>query len=132
MIRKTILRADAIFFIVAGAGFAGDLIGALFGPGALSLALVQTPLGAVGAVWGYGLSIVFGVLLWRAEPIRAWHLTAVAVHALLGTFNLLFWASFAAADRLAIGYITTTLHGIFAALQLSAARAAATGTRRAA
>ncbi len=57
--------------------------------------------------------------------MRAWHLTAVAFHGLLGTLNFIFWPTFAAADRLAVGYITTTLHRIFVALQLSAADAAA-------
>jgi hypothetical protein len=63
--------------------------------------------------------------------VRAWHLTAVAIHGLLGTLNLIFWPTFAAADRLAVGYITTMLHGIFVALQLSAAHAAARAVRAA-
>jgi hypothetical protein len=131
-IRKTILRADAIFFIAGSAGFVADLIGAYFDPGALAVALVQAPIGAVGFVGAHGLAIVFGVLLWRAEPVRPWHLTAVAIHALLGASNLIVWPSFVAADRLAIGCITTTLHGILAALQLSAAHAAAAPAPRSA
>jgi hypothetical protein len=64
------------------------------------------------------------MLLWRAEPLRSWHLTAAAVHALLGTANLVFWQIFIAADMLAGGYITTSLHWLFVALQLCAAVAA--------
>lgn len=129
-IRKTILRADSIFLIVAGGGFAADLLSTYFGAGDVALALVQAPLSAVGALGAYPIAVIFGVLLWRAEPVRAWHLTAVAIHGLLGTFNLVFWPTFAAADRLAVGCITTTLHGIFVALQLSASHAAAARASR--
>ena len=48
--------------------------------------------------------LILGVLLWRAEPLRSWHLTAAAVHVLLGTANLVFWQIFIAADMLAGGY----------------------------
>jgi hypothetical protein len=58
------------------------------------------------------------------EPERSWHLTAAAVHVLLGAANLVFWQIFIAADMLAVGYITTALHGLFVALQLLAATAA--------
>ncbi len=49
-IRKTILRTDAIFLMVAGGGFAADLLSAYFGAGDVALALVQAPLSAVGAI----------------------------------------------------------------------------------
>jgi hypothetical protein len=130
-IRKTILRANAAFLLVAGSGgLAADLLGAFAGIGPQSLLLAQAPHAAIGAVEAHGLAIIFGVLLWRAEPARLWHFTAVAIHALLGTANLLFWSSFAAADMLAVGFITTALHGLFAALQLSAAHSARAHTLR--
>jgi hypothetical protein len=66
-------------------------------------------------------------LLWRAEPVRAWHLTGVAVHVLLGISNLVFWQIFVAADMLLVGYLTTSLHGLFVVLQLLAAHAAGPG-----
>jgi len=55
-------------------------------------------------------------------------LTAAAIHVLLGTANLVFWQLFIAADMLTVGYVTTALHGLFAALQLLAASTAATST----
>ena len=70
------------------------------------------------------LALIIGVLLWRAEPLRLWHLTAAAVHVLLGTSNLVFWQIFIAADALLMGYVTTSLHWTFVALQLLAASAA--------
>jgi hypothetical protein len=125
MIRKTILRADAAFLLIAGSGgFVADLLGAFYGIGPQGAVLAQAPHAAIGAVEAHGLAIVLGVLLWRAAPARAWHLTAVAIHVLLGTSNLVFWSGFAAAGMLAVGYITTALHGVFATAQLAAAFAA--------
>jgi hypothetical protein len=65
--------------------------------------------------------VILGFLLWRARPERAWHLTAAAIHILLGTANLVFWPLFVAADMLMVGYVTTSLHFTFVALQLGAA-----------
>jgi hypothetical protein len=52
--------------------------------------------------------------------LRSWHFTAAAIHVLLGTCNLVFWQIFPAANMLAGGYITTSLHWIFVVLQLAA------------
>ena len=121
-IRKTILRANAIFLLVAGSGgLVADLLGAFYGIGPQGVVLAQAPHAAIGAVEAHGLAIIIGALLWRADSARAWHLTAVAVHVLLGTSNLVFWSSFSAAGMLAVGYITTVLHGLFATLQLLSA-----------
>ena len=60
------------------------------------------------------------MLLWQAAPLRLWHLAAAAVHILLGTANLAFWNFFVVADVLMVGYVTTALHALFAALQLGA------------
>jgi hypothetical protein len=75
---------------------------------------------AVGTTEAHGLALILGVLLWRAAPLRSWHLTALAIHVLLGTSNLVFWQVFVAADFLAAGYITTSLHELFVVLQLFA------------
>jgi hypothetical protein len=50
--------------------------------------------------------------------MRSWHLTALAMEVLLGTANLAFWQMFIAMDALAVGYVTTVLHWIFALAQL--------------
>jgi hypothetical protein len=121
-IRRTILRANALFLLVAAAGgFASDVRGAFFGSGPVGVILSAAPHAAIGFIEAHGLALIIGVLLWRAEPTRVWHLTAASVHVLLGTANLVFWQIFVAADMLAVGYVTTALHGVFAALQLAAA-----------
>lgn len=120
--RKALLIADAIFLLLASTGgFIADLAGAFLGVGPQKDILGPAPHAAIGFVEAHGLAFIMGVLLWRAPPLRSWHLTAAAVHVLLGTSNLVFWQIFVASDMLAMGYVTTALHWLFVVLQLSAA-----------
>ena len=126
-IRTAILRANAVYLLVAAAGgWATDLLGVFFARGAFAPVVANAPYAGIGFVEAHGLAFIIGVLLWRAETLRLWHLTAVAVHILLGTANLVFWQIFIA-TMLAAGYITTSLHWLFVALQLAAAQAAGAG-----
>lgn len=119
--RHVLLRVNALFLLAAGAGgFVTDLTGAFLQHGPQGIVLAGAPYAAIGFVEAHGLAIIIGVLLWRAEPERNWHLTAAAVHLLLGSANLLFWQIFVAADMLVVGYVTTALHAMFALLQLAA------------
>ena len=128
-LRKALLVADAIFLLLASAGgMIADLAGAFAGVGPQRNVLGPAPHAAIGFVEAHGLAFIIGVLLWRAEPLRSWHLTAAAVHVLLGTSNLVFWQLFIATDMLAMGWLTTALHWLFVALQLAAA--ASTDSRR--
>lgn len=95
---------------------ASDILGAFFARGHVAPVLAGAPLAAIGFVEAHGLAFIMGALLWRADAARSWHLTAAAVHMLLGTSNLVFWQLFIAADMLAVGYITTFLHWLFVAL----------------
>ena len=120
--RIVLLRANAVFLLAASAsGMINDLIGAFLLRGPVGLVVEKAPHAAIGFVEAHGLAFIIGVLLWRAEPWRLWHVTAVAVHALLGTSNLMFWPLFAFADIMMVGYVTTALHGAFAVSQLAAA-----------
>jgi hypothetical protein len=120
--RTLLLRANAVFLLAAStAGMISDLAGAFLLRGPVGLVLEKVPHAAIGFVEAHGLAFIIGVLLWRAEPARLWHGTAAAVHVLLGTSNLVFWPLFGFAGMLAVGYVTTALHGVFAALQLAAA-----------
>ena len=119
--RKMLLRANALYLLAAAAGgMYTDLTGAFLGYGPFAKVLSAAPDAAIGFVEAHGLALIVGCLLWQAEPVRKWHLTAAAVHALLGICNLTFWQLFIAADMLAMGYVTTSLHGLFFALQLAA------------
>ena len=120
--RTLLLRANAAFLMMASAGgMISDLTGAVLLRGPVGLAVEKVPHAAIGFVEAHGLAFIIGVLLWRAEPARLWHGTAAAVHVLLGTSNLVFWPLFGFAGMLAVGYVTTVLHGVFATLQLTAA-----------
>ena len=120
--RRAVMRANAVFLLAASTGgMFSDLLGAFLGRGQLAPVLAAAPHTAIGFVEAHGLAFIIGVILWRVEPARFWHLVAAAVHALLGTANLVFWPIFVAADMLAVGYITTALHGTFLALQLTCA-----------
>ena len=120
--RRTLLRANAIFLLLASSGgMWADLAGAFLAIGPQQPILAAAPHAAIGFVEAHGLAFIIGVRLWFAPPERAWHFTAAAVHALLGISNLVFWQIFVAADMLAGGYLTTGLHGMFFVLQLAAA-----------
>ena len=101
-----------------------DIRGVLFGLGPQGRLLENAPYAGIGFVEAHGLALILAVLLWRAAPVRSWHLTAVAMEVLLGTANLAFWQMFVATDALAVGYVTTSLHWLFVAAQSLAAFAA--------
>jgi hypothetical protein len=120
--RTILLRADAVFLLVAAsAGLVVDIAGSFFGMGVETAILNNSPGAGIGFIEAHGLALIIGVLLWRAAPLRSWHLTAAAVHLLLGSANLAFWQFFIEIDAVAMGYVTTLLHGTFAPLQLAAA-----------
>ena len=120
--REIILQANAIFLLVAATGgMMTDLAGAFLGAGPQAAVLGNAPHSAIGFVEAHGLALIFGFLLWQAPSSRFWHLTAATIHVLLGTSNLVFWPIFVAADMLTAGYITTSAHWMFVALQLLAA-----------
>lgn len=131
--RRWLLRANAAFIGVAGcAGVIFDIRGVLYGLGPQGRVLADAPYAAIGFVEAHGLAVILAVLLWRAVPTPASHLTAVALEMLLGTANLFFWQMFVATDALAVGYVTTLLHWTFVFAHLYAASTVARDGRMAA
>lgn len=116
--RILILRADAIPLVLFGlSGITLDLLGYFAGIGVWSDIFFNNPL-AIGAVEAHGLAIIIAVLLLRyatIEDTRVWHVTAVAVHLLLGICNLVFWQVFINAGIVPIGIVATTYHFVFIA-----------------
>ena len=122
--RRWILRANALYLLIAStSGTLADLAGSFLSRGPQGPILAAAPYTAIGFVEAHGLAFILGVLLWRAAPERSWHLTAAAIHVLLGTANVVFWPIFIAADMLTAGYVTTGLHWLFVVFQLRAATA---------
>ena len=121
-IRHVLLRANETFLLAASAGgFASDVRGIFFGLGPVARIVAEAPYAGLGFIEAHGLAFILGILMWRAQPARGWHLTAAAIHVLLGTANLVFWQLFIVSDMLLVGYVTTALHGLFVVLQMAAA-----------
>ena len=121
-VRTAILRANAIYLFVASVGgLRSDVLGFFFASGTESQIAADAPHAGIGFMEAHGLAFILSILLWRASPLRSWHLTGAAIHTLLGTANLLFWQIFVAFDLLWLGYLTTSLHWLFVVLQLFAA-----------
>jgi hypothetical protein len=104
---------------IGAAGLAGmvfDFRGAFFGLGPQGRVLAQAPDAAIGFVEAHGLAVILAVILWRARPSRSLNWVGMAIGLLLGGSNLIFWRLFVNTDALAMGYVTTSLHGLFAVL----------------
>jgi hypothetical protein len=129
-LRQTILRTNALYIGTAAAiALVFDIRGVLYGTGPQGRVLEAAPLAGIGFVEAHGLALILAVTLWRSAPTRAAHVTALALVALLGTCNLVFWELFVATDALTMGYVTTGLHWTFVVLQLLALGAAPAAPR---
>src|SRR5262245_51496629 len=117
--RRVILRANAVYLGLGAVGgfFFLDLPGIVSNVGPGGRVLANAPHAAIGFVEAHGLAFILSVLLWRAEPARSWHVTGATIGLLLGTCNLIFWQIFVDGEALAMGYVTTGLHWIFAVVQ---------------
>src|SRR5262245_40319802 len=128
-LRQHILHANGLYLIVASVVgfFTLDVPGIFFGRGPESH-ILSAPYAGIGFIEAHGLAFIIGVLLWRAAPLRSWHVTALAAQALLGTCNLVFGEIFPATGAMTAGYVFTSFHWIFVALQLAAAWSATSRT----
>jgi hypothetical protein len=118
-LRQYVLRANAFYIFAFGcAGLVFDIRGVLYGLGPQGRLLADAPHAGIAFVEAHGLAVILSVLLWRAAPTPSWHATALAMDALLGTCNLVFWQMFVATDALGVGYLSTALHVTFAVLNI--------------
>ena len=125
--RQKLLKANALFLLTAGGlGFITDIVGIVTGAGPQARILAAAPHAGIGFVEAHGLAFIFGVLLWGAAATRQWHVTAAAIHALLGISNVCLWGIFTATDMVGMGIVVTALHGLFVLMQVTAAAEAPT------
>jgi len=122
--RRGVVLADGLFLLVAGAlGAAADVAGTFWGLGPTAALFIQLPAAGIGFLEAHGLAVIIGVMLlttWR-RPAQKQHVAAVCVHLLLGVSNLVFWdLAFVQFGLVLTGWVTTTLHFTFVALQLLA------------
>lgn len=115
--RSLLLRGNALFLAVAATGgLIMDVAGSFFGVGAEAILLARAPGAGIGMLEAHGLALIIGILVWRSPYARNWHVVLAAIHALLGSANLLFWPFFVATGTLTMGYATTSIHwGLVAA-----------------
>jgi hypothetical protein len=72
----------------------------------------------VGWVEAHGFAVLVGVLLLTVatrDGRSLWHVFALAVHLLLGTANIVFWAGYTEFGMLPAGIASTAAHGVFVA-----------------
>jgi hypothetical protein len=121
--RLRILRAHGLYLGAFGfvSFFVLDLRAAVLGAGPEAGLTRLAPNCAIGFLESHGLAVAIAVLFLRARPNRLWHIVAAGVAALLGTCNLAFWSVFVEQDVLTLGYVSTTLHCLFAVLETGAA-----------
>jgi hypothetical protein len=121
--RRLLLRTNAVFLILAalGAWLQMDFPASFAKSGPLAPLIGHEPALGIGFVEAHGLALILGVLLWRAAPERSWHLTAAAIHLLLGASNIVFWQFFVATNAVPMGWVTTVAHGLLFVLQSIAA-----------
>jgi len=130
-VRHLILRTHALFLIIASiVGLVMDLSGIFLSKGPEAAIIRVAPYTGVGFVEAHGLAFIIGVALWGVAPLGRWHLTGAAIAVLLGASNVVFWQTFIALDLLPAGYVTTSLHCVFAVLQLVAAASARTSAHK--
>lgn len=127
--RRGLLRANAVFLVVAGLGawLKLDFPASFAGSGPLAPLIAHEPSLGIGFIEAHGLALILGVVLWRAASTASWHLTAAAVHLLLGTCNIVFWQLYVITGTLAEGWVSTVIHGLLVALHAGAAISAARG-----
>ncbi|UOG29934.1 hypothetical protein [Leptospira noguchii] len=120
--RRLILQINGVVLMIASLGgfILMDVLGIFFGVGPAASLLKGQEFIGIGGFEAHGLAFILGVLLFKAEPKRSWHITAMAIHGLLGIANILMWGIFIAVNSLQMGYITTAMHCIFVLLQLVA------------
>ena len=117
--RLLLLHADALYLLVAASsGLLNDILGIFFARGPVDTIIALTP--GRDRLRGSARARLHHRACCGTPPGARWHLTAVAVHVLLGSANLVFWQMFIAAEcsrRLR----DDDLHALFAVLQLGAA-----------
>ncbi len=127
--RRLLLRVNAVFLVIAGLGawLKLDFPASFAGAGPLAPLIAHEPSLGIGFIEAHGLALILGVVLWRAASTTSWHLTAAAVHLLLGTCNLVFWQLYVVTGTLPMGWVSTMIHGLLFALHAVAAVSAANG-----
>lgn len=120
---RSLVRVDGGFLLLIGLSlFVAVLVGYFTGRGPMGDYLHGMAY-TIGFAEAFGLAIMIAVVLLgmaKAGDLRPWMGLALAVHALLGGANLLFWEIFDQTGMVAMGVIVTIIHGLFVIAHASA------------
>ena len=108
------LRLDGAFLLIVGTvAMVLEVVGHFGSVGPLAH-LSHSPY-TIGGFEAHGLAAILGALLIRNaanDDLRPWHVSALAIHLLLGGANLAFWLSFTAFGMVPMGIVTTVVHAV--------------------
>jgi hypothetical protein len=114
--RRVVLLADGLFLAAIGAvQLFLELLAHYGNAGPYASIFAGSPY-TLGWFEAHGFAVLVGSLFLTVaarDPRPLWHPFGLAVHALLGGANVLFWTSFTAFDAIAIGILATTAHVLF-------------------
>ncbi|MFF8513328.1 hypothetical protein ACF064_35290 [Streptomyces sp. NPDC015492] len=125
-IRRKVLRVNSYFLMAFGGVsiITGDIWSIWFAPGPWEEMLRGEPSVGIGGLEAHGFAFLFGVMLWRASrttPTRQWHVYAAVAHTFLAVCNILLWDIYTLVGAVALGYISTIAHVVFATAETVAA-----------
>lgn len=107
-----------MFLIVMGTGMAAMALLGRFAAIGVFAQLHKEPIGAIGIFEGFALAAVLGICFVRIsrkkESLRPWNMTAMVVHIILASANVIFWNDlFVAIGAEIPGIIITGVHLLF-------------------
>jgi hypothetical protein len=121
--RRKLLLVNGCFLAVIGAfQVTFELISYRTGGGVFGPIFEGSPY-TIGWVENHGLALLIGLLFVTVaarDAGRPWHVFAIALHAFLGTANIVFWNAFVTFDTTAVGAIATAGHVLFVAAHATA------------
>jgi len=121
--RRRLFIANGLFLVVVGGvQVVFELLAYYAGTGPYGYIFEESPY-AIGWVEAHGLAFIVGMLLLAVaarDLRRFWHILAAAVHALLGTANLMFWDSFVDFGMVPMGIAATVVHFVLVAAHVGA------------
>src|SRR5918993_4651197 len=118
-VRRTTLRVDAVFLILAGMfGLVGDVLSYRSGTGPFGTTFFQNPT-AIGVVEAHALAVLTAVTLWYCSQQHAGrfgHWVGLSAHLVLGGSNIIWFEVFSRVQAEAQGVAVTVVHFLFVAL----------------
>ena len=118
VMRRTVLRGDAVFLTLAGLfGLTADLLSYVAGTGPFGRTFYQDPT-VIGVVEAHALAIVIAATLWHHARTGASHhgqWAGIAAHAVMGVSNIVWFDVFSRVQAETQGVAVTVVHFVFIA-----------------